>query len=116
MMKNILTGKTTSIPAVLAALGTVAAMTMAPTSQALAYQKWSSSGSLTGKHTETFLGHGNTPAKAAADARNGAHCRYGEEAGKRSQASPVGMYNNTWWNVKLTLTCAPDLKGISLAK
>ena len=88
-------------------LGAAAVVAMAPTSQALAYQSVQKSYSQ-GYVYATFKGHGNTMAKAQADAWNGAGCgavgrNYKEVA--RWWGNGVTMYNGSWYNAFLVVKC-----------
>ena len=62
-------------------------------------------------YTRTFLGHGNTEAKAAGDAYNGAICRKREDYVGASITNKRAMYNGTWWNVEVTFRCQADVLG-----
>lgn len=110
-MKNLnhktgLGRKTATVIALTAAMA--ATLASAPAS---AYLSRTINGNSNIKHTESFLGHGNTKAKALADALNGAKCVYGKELA-RSAPTYKPMYNNTWWNATVVLTCAGDKNAI----
>ncbi|SFV13888.1 hypothetical protein [Pseudoduganella namucuonensis] len=98
--KNALGRKAATVVALTAAMAATVA-----SSPASAYQRYSTQGALINKHGEKFLGHGNTKAKALADALNGARCLFGREL-QRSAPTYTVMYNNTWWNATVTFTCS----------
>jgi hypothetical protein len=111
-MKNLnhKTGQGRKVAAVMALTAAVAAtLASAPAS---AYQRWTAAGPVARVHSESFLGHGNSRAKALADAHKNMRCKFGtERQSSRRVTTYTSMYNNTWFNATVTVTCT----GIDLS-